>query len=73
MILLIKPWVILGCYISGIRAGRSVGQVINVFNPVVCDMCVKHCWYLLVSNCLSAEMSLKQVGEKFYFLVALVA
>ena len=63
----------LGCYNSGIRAGRSVGQVISVFNPFVCDMCVKHCWYLFVSNCLSAEMSLKQVGEKFYFLVALVA
>src|ERR1051325_5071416 len=69
----IKLWVILGCYISCIRAGRSVDQVISVFNPIVCDMCVKHCRYLFVLNCLSAEISLKQVGEKFYFLVALVA
>ena len=67
----IKLWVELRCYNSGIRAGRSVDQVVSVFNPVVCDMCVKHCRYLFVSNCLSAEMSLKQVGEKFYFLVAL--
>ena len=67
----IKLWVESGCYNSGIRAGRSVDQVISVFNPVVCDMCVKHGRYLFVSNCLSTEMSLIQVGEKFYFLVAL--
>ena len=39
----------MGCYISGIRAGRSVRPVLsNVVYSSVRDKCVKHCRYLLL-------------------------
>ena len=39
----------LGCYISGIRAGRSIRPMLsNVVYSSVRDKCVKHCRYLLL-------------------------
>ena len=39
-----------------------------MFNPFVCDMCVKHCRYLLVSIFFRAEVSVKQVGGEVLLL-----
>ena len=46
---MIIRWVEMGCYISGIRAGRSVRPMLsNVVYPLVRDKCVEHNQYLFV-------------------------
>ena len=59
----------MGCYISGIRAGRSVRPVLsNVVYSSVRDKCVKHCRYLCFSGCLFAGVGLKLSGGEAVLL-----
>ena len=59
----------MGCYISGIRAGRYVRPVLsNVAYSCVRDKCVKHCRYLLLSSCLFAGVGLNLSGGEAVLL-----
>lgn len=59
----------LGCYISDIKAGRSIRpDLFNFVYCLVCDMCVQHCWYFLISL-ISCIRGIETNGEKLMILL----